>query len=458
MRIKTLLIAAVFASNSVSASPSKDLHHFQLDNGLEVYVKQDHRAPVVVHQVWYKIGSTHELNGTTGIAHMLEHMMFKGTKTLESGEFSKRVSKMGGQENAFTSRDYTAYYQIVGKQHLKEVMVMESDRMRNLVVTDEDFYKERDVVAEERRWRTDDRPASKLYEQFMAMSFVNSPMHHPIIGWMDDIQNYKTEDARKWYQKWYAPNNAILVVVGDVEPNEVYELAKATYGQHAPEKLSKIKSQLEIPQTVQRRLIMKDSVESATVLMGFQVPTLTTAKAKEDVYALSVLSSVLDGDDSARLTKNLVRGSKVVASAGAGYDGKDRLRTLFLLEATPSKGKTIDQAESALWQEIEKLKSRPISQKELDRVLAHAEAQYVFHQDSTQAQAIILGSLVSVGLPADTLDNWIDNLRKVTPEQVQAVAQKYFDPDKVNVAQLLPNGKSPKVAGAKFSGRHAGGH
>ena len=424
-----------------------EVTQFQLDNGMQVLVKEDHRAPVVVHQVWYRTGSNFEVNGTTGIAHMLEHMMFKGTKHLKPGEFSKRVSQMGGRENAFTSTDYTAYFQIVGKQHLKEVMTLEADRMHNLVFNEAEFQKERKVVAEERRWRVEDKPSAKLYEQFMATAFVNSPLHHPTIGWMTDIQHYTLNDVRNWYLKWYQPNNATLVVVGDVDPDEVKDLAETTYGQYRPGPIVPPKPQTEIPQEGPRRIVLKEATEIPTVIFGVHVPSLPNAKTdeeKQEVYALSVLAAVLDGDDSARLTKNLIRKQQIALSAGAGFDETSRLPPLFLMEGSPAKGHTVKEVEQALWQQIEQLQKQPISQTELQRVLAQAEAQYVYQQDSAMGQAMLLGSLVSVGLPADTLDHWVEHLRKVTPEQIQAVAKKYFSREQATTAILLPNGQKAR--------------
>ncbi|BBP46944.1 peptidase M16 [Thiosulfatimonas sediminis] len=449
----TILRKPVFgalALSLLSGSAFAQISEYQLDNGMQVVVKQDHRAPVVVHQVWYKVGSNFEHSGVTGISHMLEHMMFKGTKELKPGEFSKKVAQMGAKENAFTSSDYTAYYQVLGKQHLGEVMRLEADRMRNIVLTDEEFQKERDVVTEERRWRVEDKPNSKLYEQFKAAAFVNSPAHHPVIGWMADIRDWTAQDARDWYQRWYAPNNATLVVVGDVNPDEVYQLAQKYYGPTKSEMIQPPKAQKEIVQEGERRISMKGATKLPEILMGFHAPTLVTADDDEqraEVFALSVLSDILSGDDSARLTKNLVRGAQTLVSASASYDPTDRLQTLFILNATPSANTTPQQAEDALWTEIKKLQQAKISQAELDRVLAQAEAQYIYHQDSIQSQAIILGSLLSVGLPSDTLDNWVDNLRKVTPELIQQVANKYFSVDKQTVATLLPNGEQAKENG-----------
>ncbi len=451
--IGMLLLLSAFSTQLMAK-----VTEYTLDNQMKVVVKEDHRAPVVVHQVWYRVGSNHENNGETGISHMLEHMMFKGSKNLKPGEFSKIVSRLGGEDNAFTSSDYTAYYQVVGKQHLERVMDMEAERMRHIVLTDEEFYKERDVVTEERRQRTEDKPTGKLWEQFNATAFMNSPARHPVIGWMSDILNYKTEDAREWYDRWYAPNNATLIVVGDVNPDEVHELAKKYYGKYKPKKIEAPRPQIEVEQEGERRITLKDKTNNPIIMMGFHAPTLVTAEDEatvREVYALEVLSSVLDGDSSSRLTKNLVRKSQVLASVGAGYDGADRLKTLFYFRASPSKGFEPADAENAIWQEIDKLKNELVSKEELERVLAQSEAQYIYHQDSTQAQAIVLGRLISVGLSADTLENWVDEIRKVTPEEIQQVAKKYFRKDRMTVGTLLPNTETETKKGS--SSTHSGG-
>lgn len=453
---KQAIIAATALLALVAQPAQANISQYTLDNDMRVVVKEDHRAPVVVHQVWYKVGSHYEHSGKTGISHMLEHMMFKGTKKYKPGEFSKIVSKMGGRENAFTSTDYTAYYQIIGKQHLAEVMKMESDRMRNVVLTDAEFLKERDVVTEERRMRTEDKPGGKLFEQFKATAYMNSPAHHPVIGWMPDIRAWTAKDARDWYQQWYAPNNAILVVVGDVNPDEVYKLAKKYYGKHKTETIEPPRPQTEMPQEGERRIVLKEATNSPQILMGFHAPTLVTAKTdaeRTEVYALELLSSVLDGDASSRLNKNLIRKEQTLASVGAGYDGTERLKTLFIFSATPSKNITPEQAEAAIWQEIEKLQTELVSQAELDRVLAQTEAQFIYHQDSIQSQAIVLGTLLTVGLEASVLDNWVDELRKITPEQIRAVAQKYFNKDKMTIATLLTNGEQAQPVRV-FKGAH----
>jgi len=442
--------------SAVSLPALATLTEYQLDNGMNIVVKEDHRAPVVVHQVWYRVGGTYEQPGKTGLSHMLEHMMFKGTKSLEPGEFSKIVSQLGGQENAFTSSDFTAYYQVVGKQHLETVMKLEADRMRNLVIDDEEFNKERDVVTEERRWRLEDQPTSKLREQFNASAFLNSPARNPVIGWMTDIRNYDAQDMRDWYKQWYAPNNATLVVVGDVEPEKVLALAKTYYGKFKPEVIPTLKPQLEIEQEGLRRIELKGATKVPSVQMGFHVPSLVTAKTAEEtqeVYALSVLSSLLDGGDSSRLPSSLIRDQKIAASVGTYFNSSDRLSTLFTLSGTPTTGHKVEDVEAGLLAEIEKLKTQLVSKQELERVWAMDEASHVYYRDSTQSQAMILGSLVSVGLPATTLDNWIENIRTVTPEQVQAVAKKYLKRDNLTIATLYPDGKEHSGVKA-YRGRH----
>lgn len=437
--IKKLGLAVVLVS--LSAPSWAKISEFQLDNGMKVLVKEDHRAPVVVQQVWYRVGSTYEQAGQTGLSHMLEHMMFKGTKKLKPGEFSKIVSRLGGEENAFTTANYTAYYQVVGKQNLEKVMKIEADRMRNLVIDDAEFNKERDVVTEERRWRLEDNPRSKLNEQFNATAFLNSPARNPVIGWMTDIRSYQAQNLRDWYKKWYAPNNATLVVVGDVEPQKVLELAREYYGGYQPEAIPKLKPQIEIEQEGLRRIELKGNTQVPSLQMGFHVPSLVTAENKREVYALSVLSSILDGGESSRLPQSLVRDQQIAVGVSAGYNATDRLDTLFELSGTPVNGQDIKEVEKALLSEVEKLKKQPVSRQELERVLAMDEADHVYYRDSIQAQASVLGSLISVGLPADTLDNWIENIRSVTPEEIQAVAQKYLTHDNLTIATLYPDGK-----------------
>ncbi len=439
VRARLLGILLLFSALPLKAA----VFQAQLENGMTVLVKEDHRASVVAHMVWYKVGSNDEPNGMTGISHMLEHMMFKGTEKVGPGEFSRRVARMGGRENAFTSRDYTAYFQVVGKQHLAEVMALEADRMRNLKLREEDFQKERQVVAEERRWRVEDNPQARLYELFHAQAFINSPLRHPVIGWMTDIQHYTLEDLAAWYQRWYAPNNATLVVVGDVTADEVMRLARKYYGSYAPQKIVPTKPQKEQPQQGERRVTLKAAVEVPVVMMGFHVPTLVTEKGSKEPWALELAAAILAGDESSRLPRELVRQRKLAASADAGYNSVSRWNTLFTLDGAPAEGHTVEAVEQALWQAVQRLKTTLVTQAELDKVLAQVEAERVYGKDSVMGQAMVMGVLASVGLPPDLDAQWAERLREITPADIQAVAKKYFTRDKLTVAVLLPNGQKP---------------
>lgn len=409
-----------------------------LENGMKVIVKEDHRAPVVVSQVWYKVGASYETDGITGISHMLEHMMFKGTEEIGPNEFSRIIAENGGRENAFTGLDYTAYFQRLEKSRLPIALELEADRMRNLTLPEEEFLKERDVVTEERRMRTEDKPTSLTYEQFRATAFQTSPYHHPIIGWMDDIRNYEIEDLRRWYRMWYAPNNATLVVAGDVEAAAVVALAKQHFGALKPSELEPPKPRKEVKQLGPRQVTVRVPAEVPYLLMGFPVPTVTTAEEAWEPYALEVLAYVLDGGDSARMSKRLVRGSQVATSAGVGYDAYDRLQTLFLLEGVPADGHTVEDVKQALLNELKEVQQNPVTQTELDRVKAQVVAGKVFEQDSVFYQAMQIGTLETIGLDWQEMDRYADNIRKVTAEQVMTVAQKYVDLDRITTAVLEP--------------------
>ncbi len=421
-----------------TAAAAEAVTETMLENGMKVIVKEDHRAPVVVSQVWYKVGASYETDGITGISHMLEHMMFKGTEKIGPNEFSKIIAENGGRENAFTGQDYTAYFQRLEKSRLPIALELEADRMRNLTLPEEEFLKERDVVTEERRMRTEDKPTSLTYEQFMATAFQTSPYHHPIIGWMDDILNYEIEDLRRWYQMWYAPNNATLVVAGDVSADEVVALAQLHFGPLQPSKLEPPKPRKEVKQLGPREVVVRVPAEVPYLLMGFPVPTVTTAEEAWEPYALEVLAYVLDGGDSARMSKRLVRGSQIAASAGVGYDPYDRLQTLFLMEGVPADGYTVEDVKQALLNELKDIQQHPVTQKELDRVKAQVVAGKVFEQDSVFYQAMQIGTLETIGLDWQEMDRYAGNIRKVTAEQVMAVAQKYIDLNRLTTAILEP--------------------
>jgi zinc protease len=428
---------ASLISFEVFANP----HEYMLANGLKIIVKEDHRSPVVISQIWYKAGSIDELNGTTGVAHVLEHMMFKGTKNISSGEFSKKIAAVGGRDNAFTSRDYTGYFQQLHKSKLALAMKLEADRMRNLILTEEEFAKEIKVVMEERRLRTDDQPHALVYEKMMSVAYQSHPYRRPIIGWMNDLENMTVGDAQEWYDRWYAPNNAVLVLVGDVDPKEVYSLAQKYYGEIESRPIASLavrKPQTEVTQAGIKRLQIKAPAQMPYLVMGYHAPVLHDANADWEPYALQMLVGVLDGNGSARLNKELVRNQQIASSINADYDSTGRGPGMFFLSGTPSEGRSAAELESAIRIEIERLIDAGVTEKELRRVRAQVVSGHVFQLDSMFYQAMQIGQLESVGLSYRDLDTIIKKLQAVTAKQVREVAIKYLMDDSLTVAVLDP--------------------
>jgi zinc protease len=451
--VRVAAFLALWASAAAIATPSATEEH-TLANGMRVIVKPDHRAPVAVSMVWYKVGSVDEFNGTTGVAHVLEHMMFKGTRSVPAGEFSKLIATAGGRENAFTTRDYTSYFETLQKKRLPLAFRLEADRMANLVVPQPEFAKEIRVVMEERRWRTDDRPRSLVYEQLMATALDAHPYRRPIIGWMNDLENMRVEDVREFYQRWYAPNNAILVVVGDVTPQEIFDLAEQQFAGIKPRALPQRKPQLERQQTGIKRLTVKAPAEQPYVMMAYHVPAMRDPRNDWEPYALDMLASVLDGDESSRLNRNLVREQRLTSSASASYDGVARGPGMFYLSAVPTAGKTPQEAEQGLRRELQKIAADGVTGEELKRIKAQVIAGQVYERDSMFAQAREIGQMESIGLSYRDIDLILEKLKQITPEQVQAVAKKYFSDDTLTVAYLDPQPVTGKRPAAPPPGLH----
>lgn len=426
-----------------------------LANGLRVIVQEDRRAPTAVHMVWYRAGSMDETDGTSGVAHVLEHMMFKGTKRLKPGEFNKRVAAAGGRDNAFTSLDYTAYFQQVPSARLGEMMALEADRMANLVLDAKEFAQEIKVVMEERRLRTDDNPQSLVHEKQMATAFQAHPYRRPIIGWMNDLENMTVADARDWYRRWYAPNNAYVIVVGDVKRDAVFRLAEKHYGKIPRRALPERKPQVEPPQVGAKRLSVKAPAKLPYLSLAWKVPALRDLRQEREPYALEMLAGVLDGHEAARLAKNLVRGAKLAVSAGAGYDATVRGEAVFIVSGTPAEGRTVAELEAALRAEIARVANEGVSAAELERVRTQLIAAQVYKRDSMMAQAMEIGRLESAGVHWRDIDTLLERLRGVTAAEVQAVAQKYFGDDTLTVAVLDPQPLSGDAAKKSApTGRH----
>ncbi len=447
--LKFLVSVVLLSALSVVAAQA-EVFEKTLRNGLRVIVKEDHRAPVVVQQVWYRAGSMDERTGVTGIAHALEHMMFKGTRSVPMGEFSKRIAAAGGRENAFTSRDYTAYFQQLHKSRLPLAMRLESDRMRNLLLSDAEFGKEIKVIMEERRMRTDDDPHSLLYEKLMAAAYQEHPYQHPVIGWMNDLQSVGTGDAKAWYERWYAPNNATLVVAGDVKASEVFALAQRYYGPIPARKFPARKNFSESPQLGVKRIVVKAPAQLPHLIMAYHAPVLRDTAQDWQPYALEVLAGVLDGNESARLNKSLVREQQLASSTGAGYDSSSRGPGMFMLEGTPSENKNVAELEAGLREQIALLARDGISEEELKRVKAQVTASEVYKRDSVFYQAMQIGQLESIGLSYKDIPLMLQKLQAVTAQQVQEVAREFFKDDNLTVAVLDPqplSGKPKRKAG-----------
>ena len=443
----TLSAMLCLSAYSGIASSAEAVKEKLLKNGMKVIVVENDRAPVVVSQVWYKVGGSYEHDGITGVSHVLEHMMFKGTKKYPAGRFSEIIAENGGKENAFTSKDYTAYFQRIAKDKLELCLRLESDRMRNLTFDEKEFKKELEVVKEERRLRTDDKPVGLTHEKFNAVAYTNSPYRQPIIGWMEDLNTLTVTDAKKWYDIWYAPNNATLVVVGDVKAAAVFKLANKYFGGYEATNIPVLKPRKEAEQFGEQRLIVKVPAKVPYLVMGYKVPVMKTGEDESELYALEVLAGVLDGGGSARFSKTLVREQQIATSASAGYGMHALHESMFSLSAVPAKDVDMKQLELALKKEIEKIQRKAPTQKELDRVIAQVIASTVYEQDSSFYQAMEIGILETNGLGWRKKDEYIDRVQAVTPTLVQQVAKKYFKDENLTVAVLEPLAINEKSAG-----------
>jgi len=438
--LNTLTLAVLLCLSTLSAGAESAQQTFEttLSNGLRVIVREDHRAPTVVHMVWYRAGSIDEIDGTSGVAHMLEHMMFKGTRKVGPGEFSKRVAALGGRDNAFTNRDYTAYFQQVPKRALGKVMALEADRMANLQLAEKEFKPELQVVMEERRMRTDDNPQAQVYEQMNAVAFQTHPYRRPVIGWMSELEHMTASDARDWYKRWYAPNNAWLVVVGDVAHDELFRLAERYYGGIKRHLLPERRPLGETVQAGIKRLTVKAPAKLAYLAMAWKVPKLKDVENDREPYALEMLAGLLDGHDASRLAKNLVRGQKIAQLAGASYDSTLRGEPLFIMDGQPAEGKTAHDLEQALRNELRLIQEQEVSPEELARVKTQTIAGQIYKRDSMMGQAMEIGGAEVIGLSWRDVDKTLEKIRSVTAAEVQAVARKYFTDDGLTIAVLDP--------------------
>jgi zinc protease len=416
-----------------------------LPNGLKVLLVEEPKAPVVTIQVWYKVGSRNEPIGKTGISHMLEHMMFQGTPSIGPKQFSLTVQRNGGVDNAYTTSDYTAYYENFAADRVLFGLELEADRMAHLLIGEKQFQPERQVVIEERRLRIEDQPASVLGEVMRATAFLAHPYRWPVIGWLSDIEGYTREDLVQYYRTYYAPNNATLLVAGDIKRDDLLPRIQALFGQIPrgpdPPKLVTV----EPPQRGERRVSVKKEAELPLVFVVYHAPNLT----HPDTFALDVLAYVFGGGQSARLHQGIVYEKQLASYASADYSGVHVDPYLFGLSAGPLPGKTAEEVEQALYAEVERIQREPITDRELQKAMNQIESEFIFGQDSVHQLATMLGAWESVA-SWKLLAEYLDGIRKVTAADVQRVARQYLTPEKRTVAILIPT--KPAQAAAPAAG------
>ena len=418
---------------SSEAGINEQVFETTLANGLKIILLENHKAPLVTFQVWYRVGSRNEAWEKTGLSHMLEHMMFKGTKKAGPEEFSRIIQENGGNDNAFTSRDYTAYFENLSSDRTQVAMDLESDRMHNLLLREEDFRTERMVVMEERRLRTEDSPIPYLHEQLEAAAFQIQPYHWPIIGWMEDIARLTLEDLKTHYKTYYTPVNAFLVVVGDFKREDLLPKIEKVFGAIPKGSEPEQKKAPDPVQTGERRVSAKKEAQLPYLAMGYHVPNLR----EPDSYVLEVIATILSGGKSARLYQTLVRSKRLVFNADADHSLLSKDPSLFYLTANPLPGKEVTEVEKALDQEVERLQKELVAEKELEKAKNQLEASFIFAQDSIFYQAMLLAQH-EISTTWKAIDDYLPSIRKVSPEDIQRVARKYLVPENRTVGILIP--------------------
>lgn len=427
-----------------------DAKETMLDNGMRVVVVENHRAPVVTHMVWYKVGSMDEPPGKSGIAHFLEHLMFKGTDTLAPGEFSATVARNGGQDNAFTSTDYTAYYQSVASDRLELVMRLESDRMANLNIAPTHFNPEKKVILEERSQRTDNEPGSILREQSSSAFYRNHPYARPIIGWRHEIEALELQDAIDFYQRFYTPNNATLVISGDVVAEDAFALARKYYGAIPARPVADRPNLTEPPMLVSTRVSFSDPrVRQAQLAVRKPAPSWTTATDKSTVYALEILSEIIGGGSTSRLYRNLVVDQGVAVAAGGWYDGDNRGPGSFGFYISPANGVTLATAEEALRSEVDRIVSEGVTQDEVTRAITRLQDSAATARDSLSGPANAIGSALTIGMSLQDVETWPEQIGAITADQVNAAAKQVLAPVGEVVTLLLPETEETATTGAQ---------
>ncbi len=416
---------------------------FTLDNGMQVVVITNRRAPVVTHHVWYRIGSSDSPPGKSGLPHFHEHLMFKATEDLASGEFSKEVARNGGNENAFTGPDYTGYFQTIARDRLELVMKMEADRMTNLVLAEDEVLRERDVVLEERSMRVDNNPGARLAEQLAAAQFLHHPYGTPVIGWRHEIEGYTREDSLNFYRTWYAPNNAILLVAGDIDAAELRSLAETYYGVIPAREIPERVRVQEPPQTAAREVTLKDPrVRQPSLIRSYLAPSFSSGET-EHAYPLTVLADILGGTSTSRLYRSLVIEQQIATSAGAYYRGSALDLGTFRVYASPKPGTDLDALEAALDAELRRLAEEPITEEDVSRATQRLVAEAVYARDSMSGAVRSFGIALTTGRTVEDVEAWPERIAAVTAEQVNAAAAAVLRPESSVTGRLLPPDETP---------------
>ncbi len=413
-----------------------------LSNGLKVLLLEDHKAPVISFQVWYRVGSRNEEYGKTGLSHLLEHMMFRGTEKVKAGEFARIIQENGGQHNAFTSADATTYFQNLSADRIDVSLELESDRMQHLVLREQNFQTERSVVMEERRLRTDDNPKAALWEQLEATAFQVQPYHWPVIGWMQDIARLTNDDLKDYYKHFYSPANAVLIVAGDFRKDELLPKIERLFGVMPKGMPVEYRVSLEEPQGGERRVIIKREARLASLVVGYHVPNLRRVESQqgekpEDSYALEVVEALLGSGESSRLQTSLVREKRLALGVGAGHELLSKDAGLFTISADALPGRNVADLEKAIDEEIERLQKEPVGARELQKAKNQLEAAFIFRQDSLFSQAMELGRYEMVS-GWKGVDDYIPAIRKVSDADITRVARRDLTPDNRTVAVLMP--------------------
>lgn len=409
-----------------------------LANGLKVIIREDHRSPMVMTQIWYKVGSSDESGNILGISHVLEHMMFKGTSKVPNNEFTRLSRIYGGSVNASTYTNYTSYYQLYPKAYFPLALELEADRMSNLLLRQQDFAPEIKVVMEERRLRTDDSPRTLAFERFKWIAYPTSPYRQPVVGYMKNLQNMQLPDLQKWYKDWYAPNNAVLVIAGDVDTAAALLQVQKYFGDAPARKTPPRNDVLEFERIGYRHMEISSAVQVPNLYMAWNAPSLATAENPQDAYALNIIRSLLDGSISSRLQDRLVRQKQIITALSVSYDPYSRGGSLFSISALPAEGISLQAAQQAIQAEIDLLKTELIAPQEAARISAKFISGLIYSQDDIAGQARMIGNLEVNGLSHRLMDELPKRYENVSPQDIQRAAKAYFVKDNLSTLYLSP--------------------